>query len=381
MEGLSGDARAGLIATAVILLMGWALTMATSIRQQKEWGTAYHVIFNRIEGIDEGSKVYYAGRYVGRVRRLEVRPSDQRVDVTIAIRPFEALQLTRESHYRVDGRLFGERWISIRWEPGEPVPPNGEVAGESVPRFTHLLRHGIEALDRLEEQVADFKKQYGNPAVIRRQTLAMIKSYSELSFDVRAQVNNFNKFSGLANHQLDQMAGNMSTAAQTARARLSQMTAQMRLAVVMARRQTASGDRTMHDVLAGMQGRVRAMQGPVEQAGRMLQSARQMQGTIAALRKKTEEYRDLAATLHFFSKNPELAKQIKGGLSNLRQAAHDARMRVPGGTEPPSPAPIPQETPPAPSGTEPQRVAPSPPSPAPSVTPAPAGPAPTPIGE
>lgn len=370
-KDLSREARAGMIATVLLLALGYTVSMLSSIEEQKEWGTPYNIVFNRVEGIEEGSEVYFAGRYVGRIRRLWIRPSDQRVVATIAIAPFRNAQLTYQSHYRIAGRLFGERWINIEPEDGDPVPPNGEVAGESVPRFTHVMQHGIQALEQVESQLEGFKAQYGKPAEIRARMMNTIKRWNDTAFYIRANVNNFNKFSGLAKQRMDEIASAIAERARRARARVNTMTEQMRVYSAMLRTRAVEGEVQMQTMVNGMRGKVVALQAYVDRANTFLSEQKKWERMLAGMRRKTEEYEEIAEALRLISSNPALAKQLKGGLKDLREQAR--KMRESFGvksTEPQAPSPSPSAAP--------QETGPSAPEPSPSPTVMPAAPLPTP---
>ncbi|MBM3463076.1 MAG: MCE family protein [Armatimonadetes bacterium] len=326
--GLNKEARAGLIATILILAVGYTISVLTSIQQQKEWGTPYHIIFNRIEALEEGSAVMYNGRLVGRVRKIDLRPQDQRVDVTIAIRPFQKVELTKQSHYRIHGRFFGQRWIAIHYEPGEIVPANGEVAGESVPRLTHMFKHGIDALERAQQQLTVFKKEYGDPATIRKQMTEGIKQYNDIAFEVRAQINNFNRFAHLANTQLDKMADRMIGRMQNARLKARLGVERLRAYSVTARSYMHKGEDQFQDMVGMMKGRVAAMRGYVKEARAFLAEQKKIAAQLHAMRKKADEYAQLAEALRFMQFGPQLATQLKERVAEMRKSTLGLRNQM-----------------------------------------------------
>ncbi|NDD27510.1 MAG: MCE family protein [Proteobacteria bacterium] len=340
MTHASRTVRVGFIATMVIVVVGYLISMATSAKQQKNWGTPYHVIFNRAEGLEEGSKVFYNGRLVGRVRKLAVQTGrdeatgldiPMRADVTISISPLytSSVTLTRDSQYKIGGRLWGERWLSIEYEPGDAVAANESVMGDSVPSLTHRLTHADQSLDWFREMLAHWRKELGGGEKTRKRLIALIRDWNDLAFDLRVQANKFNQFSGLISDQLDK-------AAQAADARIASVHAQGTLAVSRMRlyagamRQTAvqQGERS-HDVALRLLAQMGVLRSAISRLDVFVAHGDKLSADLlAAAREQVEDAEEKVAALRFISKNPAFASQFRALAAELRKRSGDMRAAV-----------------------------------------------------
>lgn len=344
----------GMISLGVILVFGWAITWLTNAQKQKQFGTPYHVIFYRVEGLEEGCKVFYSGRVVGRVRKLEVRKEDQRVDVTISINPLARnVVLTRESSYSVEGGIWGERTLNINYLPGTVVPPDGEVQGLSVPRLSHIIRHGLGVLDELQAMAADYQGKMGDVGVATRKANRTVQYYNDMAFEMRVQANRFNKFSGLINDQLDVAVAKVETRLKAAGNRAAIMGAQMRMYTRSLERVAQQRDRSLHRMLMAFHQRLMGAMLPLQNLQQSVDvyddRARAM---VREARKKTESIRDIVETLRLISHNPRLKQQFRQMTGDLRTRMHALRemLKNPAGTPGkagplPSPAPDPEASP------------------------------------
>jgi ABC-type transporter Mla subunit MlaD len=336
---LSKEARLGMLASFVIVLVGYLISMATSASQQKNWGTAYHIIFSRVEGIDEGSKVYYNGRFVGRVRDLKLQTSErppyvgERADVTIALNPnplvSSSVVFTRESTCKINGGLWGAKWIEIQYEPGELVPPGGSMMGETVPSFNHQLYHGVQNLEALHDMVSYYKKQLGSGDAARKKIKAMIRYWNYMAFDLRVQANRFNQFSGLIQQRLDTMVGKVDDKIIAARARGKMMIAQMQLAAHAMVNSALAQDASARAMVARLMAQMEAMKTAVSGLGVYIAAGDTLvNGLLATARKRVQQAEDMVAALRFISKNPKFADQFRVLSQNMRQKAAQMRETI-----------------------------------------------------
>lgn len=341
--GLSRDARVGFYATVIIVAVGYLISMATSRQQQKNWGTPYHIIFNRVEGIEEGTKVFYNGRLVGRVRKLEVQTvEDQqtglklpaRADITISISPLytASVELTQSSQYKVEGgTLWGEKWVAIQWEPGEVVPAGGSVKGESFPSLYHRMQHGVQNLDWMHEIVEGYRKQLGGGDKAREKVKSLIRYWNYLAFDLRVQANKFNQFSGLINERLDKAFDAVEANIVSYRSRGVVAVSQMRLytralqnaALQQSARTAAIVDR-LKVQLTGVQASIRGLDAFAMAGDKIVDDLLEMART------RVRDAEDVVAALRFISKNPALASQIRTLAANMRKQSGDIRAFIDG---------------------------------------------------
>lgn len=416
--GLSRNSRVGFYATVFIVVVGYLISMATSRQQQKNWGTPYHIIFNRVEGIEEGTKVFYNGRLVGRVRKLQVQTVEDeqtglkmpaRADITISISPLytASVELTQSSQYKVEGgTIWGEKWIAIQWEPGEVVPAGGSVKGESISSLYHRMQHGVQNLDWMHEIVEGYRKQLGSGDKAREKVKAVIRYWNYLAFDLRVQANKFNQFSGLINERMDKAFDAVEAQIVSYRSRGAMAVSQMRLysrALQNAALQQSARTATIVDRLkvqmTGMQASINGLDAFVLSGDKIVDDLLEMART------RVREAEDMVAALRFISKNPALASQIRTLAANMRKQSGDIRAFIDGLRKQIAPNGRPSKAAPSPSlprGTEgaPSRAPEGPPavpgimqppmpsapatsaapSPAPSVTPGVGTPAPLPTG-
>jgi hypothetical protein len=247
------------------------------------------------------------------------------------------------------------------------------VAGVSPPKFDHMLKHGVESLEKFQQTAIMFKDQYGEPEQIRDQMMENIRILNEMAFEIRAQVNNFNKFSGLANEQLDKMASGMVDKMAAARERINNQTSAMRDASVQMVRQAEAKDAELSAMVDAMQARVVAMSAQVKGAGRMLERQQEMLAVLARMRAKLEETRDMAEMIHMISSNPEFKAQFQKLSGDMRSRVRQMKEAMGGGKVSPSPSPSPETgpqgaPPPSPTPAVDETTAPAP-SPTPSPTP------------
>ena len=339
---MNREARMGMISLVVILLVGWGITWLTNAQRQKQFGTPYHVIFFRVEGLEEGCKVYYSGRLVGRVRKLEVRPDDQRVDVTISINPLARnVVLTRESSYSVEGGIWGERSLNINYQPGTVIPADGEVQGLSVPRVSHMIRHGLGVLDELQAMASDYQGKMGEVEEARRKANKTVQYYNDMAFEMRVQANRFNKFSGLINEQLDAVVVKVQKHLGAVSQRAALAGAQARMYANGIEKMVVQKDRNLHGMLMAFHQRLVSAVAPME----ILRHNVDAYDTKALamtreMRKKTESIREIVETLRLISHNPRLKQQFRQMTGDLRTRMHLLRqmMKNPGSAPAPPPA-------------------------------------------
>lgn len=363
-----------------VLLIGYGISMATSVQQQKNWGTPYHIIFNRIEGIEEGSTVTYNGSVVGRVRKLELRTIGHypRADVTISISPLatNSVVLTDKSSYTVEGGFaWGMKWINIEYREGKPVPAGGQVDGETVTSFTSILQHGIIGINQLYEMLAYYKGQLGSGEKAREKIKAMIKYWNYMGFDLRVQANKFNKFAGLINQRMDKTSDQI-------RRRITGFYEKERLTVEEMRLwaramtvSTVSRQASMHAKVDQLLTQLHGMQGMVSNMAVFLNDGDKIvHDLLDTARKRVQGAEEMVATLRFISKNPKLAEQFRvmtGDMSKrtrqLRSMVEDFRKRLLP-TAAPTTAPTPTHTA-TPGESVPLAPGiPSPPAPSPTPT-------------
>lgn len=414
--GLSKDARLGMISLLVVMVLGYGLSILTDVRRSKKLGTqvSYHIAFMRVEGLEEGSKVYYNGRLVGRVRKLELR-NDMRAVVSIAITTLmsDSVVMTRESTVKVEGgTLWGERWISIQYEPGEVIPPGGEMVGESVASLNTRLYRATQLLDWLHETIAHYKEQIGSGDKAREKIKKMIKYWNYMAFDLRVQANKFNQFSGLINEQLDKMTGAVDQRIIGMRARSEMAMSQMSLYAHAMQVSAIRQNEAAHRMVMRMMTQMLAMRAAVGGLGVYINSGDQLvQGLLKTARERIQQAEDMVSALRFIAKNPKFADQFRLLAANMRKKASELKEMVealrarvkprtsqspsapatpaalPTGTEggppvpgvpmPPNPTPTPRSSAPSPPRTTPAAMPPSvtPPS---SAPPGEGSPAPTP---
>lgn len=338
--GLSRDARVGFLATLIICVVGQIISLVTSAQQQKNWGTPYHIIFNRVEGIEEGTKVFYNGRLVGRVRNLEVQSIrddgvgldvPMRADITISISPLytASVILTRESRFQIEGGLWGERWIGIQYEPGEAVPSGGAVKGESVPAFTHLMRHGVQNLDWFHEIVDAYRKQIGGGEKARQGVKAAIRDWNDLAFDLRVQANKFNQFSGLIEERLGKAADDVDARIVAFRSRGAITVSQMHLYARAMEQAALQQSRHVSAIVARLQAQMGVLQAGVRGLDAYVAGGdRLVEDLFSAARARVKEAEDMVAALRFVSKNPALASRIRAIAASMRQGSAELRATI-----------------------------------------------------
>lgn len=366
--GRSRNARVGFYATVVIVIVGYLISMATSRKQQKNWGTPYHIIFNRVEGIEEGTKVFYNGRLVGRVRKLEVQMVEDeqtgvqlpvRADITISISPLytASVELTQNSQYKVEGgTLWGEKWIAIQWEPGEIVPAGGAVKGESISSLYHRMQHGVQNLDWMHEIVEGYRNQLGSGDKAREKVKSLIRYWNYLAFDLRVQANKFNQFSGLINERMDKAFDAVAARIVSIRSRGAMMGSQIQLytrALQNAATQQSARTAAIVDRLKVQLTSVQASVGGLDAF--VMSGDKLMENLLEMARRRVREAEDMVAALRFVSKNPALASQIRTLAANMRKQSGDLRAFIDNLRKQVAPNPQPSSDAPKPSlprGTE-----------------------------
>ena len=233
------------------------------------------------------------------------------------------------------------------------VAPDGEVQGLSVPRLSHIIRHGLGVLDELQAIAADYQGKMGDVGVATRKANRTVQYYNDMAFEMRVQANRFNKFSGLINDQLDVAVAKVETRLKAAGNRAAIMGAQMRMYTRSLERVAQQRDRSLHRMLMAFHQRLMGAMLPLQNLQQSVDAyddrARAM---VREARKKTESIRDIVETLRLISHNPRLKQQFRQMTGDLRTRMHALRemLKSPAGMPskggvPPSPAPDPETTP------------------------------------
>ena len=338
--GLSKDARTGAIATLVIVLVAWGISFLTSISQKKNWGTPYHIIFNRVEGVEEGTPVYWNGQLVGHVRSMAVRLSDMKADVTISVNQpllYKPVVLTDRSFYTVEGGLWGAQWINIQYRDGTPVPPGGQVNGTTVDSWTSKMRSGVEYMRRLQALADYFQKEVGTSDAARRKIKAQIRYWNYMAFDLRVQANRFNQFSGLINQRLgmsfeavDHRITLLQDRSRIAVAQMGLFARGMQLAAIRK-------DAATHEMVIGLLAKMLSMQETVIAFDAYIgRGDSMMTGLLGRIRHAVDDAQEKVAALHFVMRNLHvmgktpraLAASIRKRIAEMRAAVDKLRGRL-----------------------------------------------------
>ena len=339
--GLSRDARTGFQAMMLIVVVAYLVSMATSRQQQKNWGTPYHIIFNRVEGIEEGTKVYYNGRLVGRVRKLEVQSIEDeltgkrfpaRADITVSISPLHtaSVELTQSSQYKVEGgTIWGEKWIAIQYEPGEVVPAGGSVKGESIPSFNHKMQHGVQNLDWMHEIIEGYRKQLGSGDQARNKVKSVIRYWNYLAFDLRVQANKFNQFSGLIKERMDGAFRAVDARIVAARTQGTMVISRMELYIRALQRTAIAQSARTAAMVAKLKAQMGAVQASINGLDAFVATGDKLVSSLLEVaRARLQNAEDMVAALRFISKNPALASQVRILAANMRKQSGDMHALV-----------------------------------------------------
>jgi paraquat-inducible protein B len=326
--GISPQARAGFIGVLAALLFGYGMSALIAWQRHREAGQPYHIIFNRVEGIQTGTEIWMKGQLVGHVRRLDVTP-DGRADVTIAIQR-RGVVLTRESKYDIQNMLFGERWLRIQPEGETVIEPGGTAYGEGPERFSRILRNGLNTFAYVEQTARKFQGQFGSTSKARGNLNKMLAYYNDMAFDMRVQANRFNQFSGLITQQIDKMAAGLDQKVAASREQADVMALQMKLYARKMKLTAASSGNKMHGMLAGMSEQAQAMNEGMKAGdiyvGTQVKKTSAMLGQLHKAREQLDKAADLVGTLKLITHNPRLIEQFKkqihdmhGRTTNMRQ--------------------------------------------------------------
>lgn len=327
--GLSRDARVGMTSLLVLIALAYAVSYLTSVQHTKNYGTPYHIIFNRVEGIEEGTNVVYNGRVVGLVRKLEVTHDPyERCDVTISIKSSN-VKLTRESSCIIDSPLWGAKWISIQYRPGEEIPRGGAMFGETYISFNTKLQFWVVGLNQLHDTIAYYKQQLGSGDKARESVKRQIRYWNFMAFDLRVQANKFNQFAGLINQQLNKAMDRVNQRIAAFHAQGDMAIGRMRLWAHGMTSVALQKSAMAHAMVNQLGLKLIAMQSAVSGMKVYLTSGENFFATmISSARKRVQEAQDMVSALRFISRNPKFADQFRTLAANMRQKAAQMRQMV-----------------------------------------------------
>lgn len=156
MRYSTAEVKSGfLIITSIILLVG--LTFLVGRYTTGPLHT-YHIDFSYISGLEENAPVYYGGHEVGRVKRIEVIPHQERpIRVTVEVPSHVLLTEASEAHIDTLG-LMGEKFVELSLNAADAprIAPGGYVRGvDPIPMYLLVEKANLLAdrMDRLTESL------------------------------------------------------------------------------------------------------------------------------------------------------------------------------------------------------------------------------------
>lgn len=160
---ISNELRVGIMFfIGLVLLILLIVTMTRWGKLRK--GSAYTLVFQQAQGLQEGAAVYVAGVKVGQVSEVSFNPVTKRAQVSVLIE--KRIRLYRNYSYTIGiGGLVGERFIDIRTiatDPGALVPSGGSIAGTTTPDMNDVICNANTIITGFQTTVNGLNAIVGN---------------------------------------------------------------------------------------------------------------------------------------------------------------------------------------------------------------------------
>jgi phospholipid/cholesterol/gamma-HCH transport system substrate-binding protein len=120
-------------------------------------GYREYALFNSVQDLKEGDRVKMAGVDVGRVEKIALDETNNKVRLTIKLRRDVELKTDTKASIKFTG-LMGQNFVSLDFgTPAAPVlKPNQEIATEE----THDLGEMMQKLDKVADNVQNLTKSF-----------------------------------------------------------------------------------------------------------------------------------------------------------------------------------------------------------------------------
>ena len=162
----SGHIPWGEFRVGIVIFIGLAIFLWASIRGGSaffENRTELRVIFRNVDGLTEGSPVWFRGLEVGSVSGIDVREENDSsfVFVRLKVRPEIVSILGADASARIDAiNFFGEKYVDLT--PGSigaaALDPSVPLVSEEPVRFGTIVKSGEAGLEDLRQAVADLSE-------------------------------------------------------------------------------------------------------------------------------------------------------------------------------------------------------------------------------
>ena len=159
----SGHIPWGEFRVGIVIFIGLAIFLWASIRGGSaffENRTELSVAFRNVDGLTEGSPVWFRGLEVGSVSKIEVQEEGDSsfVAVHLRVRPEIVSNLYGDASARIDAiNFFGEKYVDLM--PGSigtgSYDPSVPLVSEEPVRFGSIVQSGEAGLEDLRQAVAD----------------------------------------------------------------------------------------------------------------------------------------------------------------------------------------------------------------------------------